>query len=223
MRGLLTWSTCVVLALAACGGKQKSDRDDPAPAGNGGGVGSDAGSTGGSSGAGGTGNTGGVCLGGSSSSGVPGETGCYADTPQGWQRVPCNCELLLDNESTSALEVRLTLAVTPGDTPPSLTGSPEIAVEFADPDSAFFAVWSPQPENGSAFSITRAGDVTRVRLGVTKVVLAPALLTGCQSRVGNATVDGTFSETLHMEASLTDESGAARATTEGSCFNPLPP
>ena len=152
----------------------------------------------------------------------PTGVGCYVGKNGSWLRVPCNCELPLDNTTHSALQVRLTLSVSSANVTPVLDGSPDIEATFDDPDESWYNAWTAQAAGGSLFNVTKDGGATTVRLGASSVELAPVSLPACESRMGLAKVAGTFSAQLSLKADLSDVSGAVLATTDGSCANPLP-
>ena len=134
---------------------------------------------------------------------LPNTPGCYTKTDAGWIQQPCNCEMPLDNITHAAVDVRIALTVDPASVTPSLTGAPAMQVTFEDPDGSWFAVWSAQPNAGTAFAVTTAGGSTTVRLGAARVDLAAVPLSACLSRMGMGDVGRTSNVILDMEASFT--------------------
>lgn len=217
------WAVAVLaLATGGCGGGHA------APDGGDVGLGGEGGATG--SGGGGSGGSGGATGGGGAcghvppppSPTLPSTPGCYTKTAAGWVQQPCNCEMPLDNITHSTVDVRIALTVDPATVTPSLTGSPAMQVTFEDPDASWFAVWSAQPNAGTAFAVTTAGGSTTVRLGAARVDLAAVQLSACLSRMGMGDVGRTSNVILDMVASFTS-GGTVVGTAAGACQYFTPP
>jgi hypothetical protein len=95
-------------------------------------------------------------------------------------------------------------------------------VSFEDLDASWFAVWSAQPNAGTAFAVTTAGGSTTVRLGAARIDLASVSLAACQSRMGMGDVGRTSNIILDMEASFTG-GGTVVGTAAGACQYFTPP
>jgi hypothetical protein len=131
------------------------------------------------------------------------------------------CVFQLTNGTSSNGNVQITLTVTPNsNTPPSLTGSPDVEVTFDDVDSSWFNVWNSQAGNGTTFAVTHSNGTnsTTVRLGAFSVVLNPAPLMASQSRNATGNINPTSGTlTLQLGATLTDSGGQVLANNGGSC------
>ncbi len=131
------------------------------------------------------------------------------------------CVFPLTNGTTSDGNVQITLTVTPNsNTPPSLTGFPDVEMTFDDADSSWFNVWNVQVGNGTAFSVTHNNGTnsTTVRLGAFSVALNQVPLKAGQSRNATGNINPTSGTlTLQLGATLTDLSGRVLVTNGGSC------
>jgi hypothetical protein len=132
------------------------------------------------------------------------------------------CVFQLTNGTLSNGNVGITLTVTPNsNTPPSLTGSPDVEVTFDDADSSWFNVWNGQAGNGTTFSVTHNNGTnsTTVRLGTFSVALNPMPLAAGQSRNATGNINPTSGTlTLQLGAILTDSGGLVLANNGGSCI-----
>ena len=131
------------------------------------------------------------------------------------------CVFPLTNGTTSPGNVQITLTVTPtSDTPPSLTGFPDVEMAFDDPGSSWFNVWSTQAGNGTTFVVTHDSGTnsTTVRLGTFSVALNPVPLAAGASRNATGNINPTVGTlTLQLGATLTDLNGNVLVTNCGSC------
>jgi len=131
------------------------------------------------------------------------------------------CAYPLTNGTTTDGNVQITLSVTPNTGPsPSLTSSPEVAVDFDDADSSWFNVWKNQAGNGTTFSVTHSSayNKTTVTLGTFSVTLNPVPLAASQTRNATGIIDPeSGSLTLQIGATLTDAMGNVLVTNGGSC------
>jgi hypothetical protein len=131
------------------------------------------------------------------------------------------CVFPLTNATSSNGNVQITLTMTPNsNTPPSLTGFPDIEMTFDDADSSWFNVWNSQAGNGTAFTVTHNNGTnsTTVRLGAFSVALNEVPLNAGQSRNATGNINpssGTL--TLQLGATLTDASGHVLVNNGGSC------
>ncbi len=131
------------------------------------------------------------------------------------------CVFPLTNGTSSDGNVQITLTVTPtSNTPPSLTGFPDVEMTFDDADSSWFNVWNGQTGNGSTFAVTHNNSTnsTTVRLGAFSVALNQVLLKASQTRNATGNINPTSGTlTLQLGATLTDLSGHVLVTNGGSC------
>jgi hypothetical protein len=183
-------------------------------------AGSVSGGGGGPSGTGGASGGGGMCNAPPPPSPtLPNQPGCYENPGSGWIAVPCSCDLWLVNTRFDAITATIELTMKPPDVP-TLTGPVGAEVAFDDPEASWYATWSKQAGNGTAFVVTSAGGTTTVKMGTSGVTLAPVPIAACSTRKGVAQVNGSFSVALTLHADLAD--GAVFATKEASCSNPPP-
>ncbi len=139
------------------------------------------------------------------SSTQPTGPGCYEnDMGSGWYQVPCSCEMWLRNTTHAGLGATIELHATPTDPPPTLDGSFDAGLDVVDPDGSWFSVWAAQPGNGVTFRVTRDGDTTRVRLGVSDLTLRPVVVEACTTRKGQGRLVGPMSAQLAAHAVLDD-------------------
>jgi hypothetical protein len=143
----------------------------------------------------------------------PGEAGCYASDGGAWVRVPCNCELLLENIGRQDAEATITLSVPP--TTPMPVSSIVAALDFPDPEYEFFEIWTRQVGSATTIFVSWADGVTTVQLGVPSITLDPVPLRACESRPGSARYDGPVMTSLEMEAVVGEPEVGARI--EGEC------
>jgi hypothetical protein len=207
-------------ALGACGGESLHHSGAHGSSGTSGSSG-DSSASGGSSA--GTGGTSGLAMGGAcdkeplpSAGAPPSEVGCYgAENGTTWVRIPCNCELLLENTGREDAEATITLSVAPATSPP--LGSELAELDFPDPDYEFFDVWTRQVGSATTISVSWADGVTTVGLNVPSIALDPVPLRACESRPGTARYSGPLMTSLEMEAVVTGPESSARL--EGECQN----
>jgi hypothetical protein len=148
--------------------------------------------------------------------------GCYVGTVC-WQKVPCNCELSIENPAASVASVQFAFTVTPAMAAPSLSGDLEITVAFDDPDASWYAAWATQAEAGTTFAVTKAAGTTTVTLVAASVALPNVPLPASASReVWARVIGGPWSTSLDMDATLTNAEGAKLAHARGSCVEVLP-
>ena len=160
----------------------------------------------------------------------PSSIGCYFGTATcGWQKVACDGELDVNNPSAAVAKVQFVLTLLPSTEIPTLAGTPDIEIAFADPDGSWAATWSKQAGSGTAFTVKHdsaapAAGMTTVRLGVGRLVLAPVSLPAQQSRIVQASMNGApTSAQLSMEAVVTDATGRRLEYDTGTCHDePLP-
>ncbi len=103
-----------------------------------------------------------------------------------------NCAFPLTNATGSDGEVEIALRVVPPETSPSLspTGT-NISFAFDDSDSQWHDVWVAQPENGTAYSVSRTSDgKTTVRLGKASLTLHAVPLHDGESRTARGNLAG---------------------------------
>jgi hypothetical protein len=151
---------------------------------------------------------------------MPQEEGCYVNYGDGWVAVPCFCELWLENTTPGPATAGIELTVTPPEEVPTLTGTLNVEIAFDDPDASWYAIWTAQPGNGDAFTVTSEGGATTVRMGASGLSLGPVPLAACETRTAKAHVSGSYTATLSMHAVLDD--GTVFAATDGSCSD-IPP
>jgi len=152
---------------------------------------------------------------------LPDEPGCYEnDHGSGWVKVPCLCELWIENTTPGQAMARVELSVTPLDQAPAFDGTLDAEIAFDDPDASWYAIWAKQPGSGDAFTITNQGGKTTVQLAASSLTLGPVPLFACETRNAIAQVSGSYTETLSMRAILDD--GHVLATIDGKCFA-IPP
>jgi hypothetical protein len=153
--------------------------------------------------------------------GIPDQPGCYHGTSQGWEQVPCVCDVALSNSTHAVLSATLALTFTPDQPTPSLTDLPDVEIVFADGDETLYGVWSKQAELAGTFSVTAADGSTTVRLAASSVVLDPVAVAACQTVTGEASVSGTNTE-LRTHATFADAAGNVMLMSDGTCANPVP-
>jgi hypothetical protein len=134
-----------------------------------------------------------------------------------------NCAFPLTNATGSSGEVEITLSVAPAEAAPSLSALPNVSVTFDDDNAAWYNVWVAQPENGTAYAVTRNGNKTSVRLGKASVALRSVPLANGESRAARGNFDlvnGAPVLTLALQAALRNpSSGELLAPLNGgSCL-----
>jgi hypothetical protein len=107
------------------------------------------------------------------------------------------CDYPLTNATANADTVKLTLTATPPEQHPSLSQPPALTVSFDDPNSNWLNVWAAQPNNGTDFSLSRAGSKTVVRFGTNRVVLNAVPIAPGETRDSSSMLD------LPLDAPLT--------------------
>jgi hypothetical protein len=143
----------------------------------------------------------------------PGEIGCYAaDIGGTWVRIPCNCELLLENSGREDAVATITLGVSD---PSALTGS-VAELDIPDPEYEFFDIWTRQAGGATVFFVSWEDGVTTVQLGVSSVVTLDAVpLRACESRPGALRFDGPTTAALEVQAAIVGPELENRV--EGEC------
>ncbi len=136
--------------------------------------------------------------------------------------MPCGCELWLRSRAATPLQASIALVYTPAANPPSLTGAPDVELEFPDPDASWYAVWANQIGVGTRFTLTHDSDVTHVRLGVDQLTLDPVTLPACARLSATSTLSGPWGTLLDltMNATFTDSSGSPVFASMGECVQP---
>ncbi|MES1186597.1 MAG: calcium-binding EGF-like domain-containing protein [Myxococcales bacterium] len=134
-----------------------------------------------------------------------------------------NCAFPLTNATGSSGDAEITISVTPPETVPSLNTLPNMSVSFDDDNSAWYNVWVAQPENGKAYSVTRIGNKTSVRLGKASVTLRGVPLPNGESRTARGTFDlasGAPDLKLDLRVTLKNPSNGAVLAPQngGSCM-----
>jgi len=221
MRSVSTSAVLVLLAccISGCGGQASAS----------GGVATVGGATSSGSGMGGAGganaNGTSTCANGLSAPSATRPTlpGCYAYVSQGWVKVPCNCELPIDNTAPATARARFTFTVDPSSIAPTLDGPVDVEITFDDADRSWFNVWASQPDTGRTFGVTASNGSTTVRLGAYSVTLASVDEPSCQSRQGMARVSGDSSAKLVMAVELSDSVGNVLSSVDNSCVVLVPP
>jgi hypothetical protein len=168
----------------------------------------------------GTGGAAGMAMGGacdkepSTAGAPPSEPGCYAaEDGANWTRVPCNCELLLENTSRKDAEATITLSL-PSTTPTPIS-SKFAELDFQDPDYEYFDIWTRQVGSATTILVSWAVGVTTVGLGVPSITLDPVPLRACESRPGRARYGGPTMTSFEMDAVVAGPEVGARI--EGTC------
>jgi hypothetical protein len=133
-----------------------------------------------------------------------------------------NCAYPLTNASGTDGLVEIALHVTPAETAPSLTTTPDIEVSFDDGDSSWFNIWTAQSGNGTAYKVTRNGSQTVVRLGQSSITLQSVPLSNGSSRTALASLTlptGAPVTTLALQATLVNAATGAQLAPSngGSC------
>jgi hypothetical protein len=120
---------------------------------------------------------------------APGREGCYAFEEEGWVRIPCRCEVMLENVTFEPTSFILRFKAYDG--PVAYAPNGQIAVSFDDEDRRFFDLWAAQPENGTAYVVTHDGVRTELALEDETVLLPRALLEPCEARSAKVTLNGS--------------------------------
>lgn len=224
LRRSTTCAALVCVLVAACGARARNPGEDT-PAG--GGNSSGGGGAGVGSGAAGEPST--VCprpppptppvvVGG-----PPASFACASAKADGtWVEVPCACELWLRSPLASPVQSTISLEYLPTANPPSLSGSPDVELKFPDPDASWYGVWLNQTDYGTKFTLGHENGVTTMRLGASKISLAPVTLPACVQLTANSSVNGPWGTRLQlaMNAAMTDRNGDIVTTSTGACEQP---
>jgi hypothetical protein len=120
-----------------------------------------------------------------------------------------NCAFPLTNAAGADGQAEIALTVAPPETAPSLSALPDITVTFDDDDSAWHDIWAAQPENGTAYAVSRDGNKTVVRLGKPSVTLHAVPLANGTSRTARGVLGlqaGASLATLGLQVALRDPS-----------------
>jgi hypothetical protein len=211
-----------LLALTACAGRSTRNGGDTEPGGAGPGA---AGAAAGTSGTGGAsaGRTGeDACAPlGNDPTHAPARKGCYAFDDGGWVRIPCECELPIENPTERPVAVELALVTTLDGAP--LTFTPETSVEISvdDLDGRYLATWSSQPGHEDAFGVSRSDSQTHVTLRAARVMLGRVSLNPCEARYTQAKVLGPDSLTLSVTMNVVATDGVVLPWS-GDC-SPIDP
>ncbi|MEI9939460.1 MAG: hypothetical protein WDO69_19750 [Pseudomonadota bacterium] len=122
----------------------------------------------------------------------------------------------------SPVQASISLEYKPTTDPPSLSGLPDVELEFPDPDASWYDAWINQTDGGTSFTLSHYNGVTRMRLGTGKVSLAPVTLPACAQLTASSSVNGAWGTRLQlaMNAIMTDSSGEVVATSTGACEQP---
>jgi hypothetical protein len=137
-----------------------------------------------------------------------------------------SCAYPFTNASGSAGNLSLKLTVSPVEVKPSLATAPDVEISFTDADLAWFNVWNAQPNKGTDYTVSNAGGITKVRMGVNSFTLADVPLGVGATRTGTASItllDNNPTTTLSVQATLKDGSGNVLVQNGGSCTELPPP
>jgi hypothetical protein len=154
---------------------------------------------------------------------VPERSGCYAFDDGGWVRVPCRCEVVLENPTSDRASFVFRFLAYDGVAGYSPDG--QIVVSFADVDAKFFDLWQAQPENGNAYVVTRDGMRTEVALNDEAVLLPRVWLEPCEARAVRVRLSGTKSIWLRtvLERLMGDVSDGVWTSDCNALDEPPPP
>jgi hypothetical protein len=152
---------------------------------------------------------------------APGRKGCYAFDEGRWLKVPCECEIKLENPSDEAMDVELVFTAYTGGLALSFTESPSVDLVFDDLDGRYFATWEQHPENGSRFLVSRDGPRTHVALGAESVELPSVSLNVCEARYAQATVHGP--DSVKLLITVRTSTSTEVSTWSNNCTPLVPP
>jgi hypothetical protein len=126
-------------------------------------------------------------------------------------------------EAQACVAFRVLLAARRANSRRQLKQAHHVSVTFDDDNAAWYNVWVAQPENGTAYAVTRNGNKTSVRLGKASVALRSVPLANGELRAARGNFDlvnGAPVLTLALQAALRNpSSGELLAPLNGgSCL-----
>lgn len=213
----------VVGLVAACGSSTRDATDFDGVMGESGGTSGRAGAKPSASDAGDDASDGGLCnLPPPPASSLPQQPGCYENDGGGWLSVPCVCDLWLANTTLAPITAGIQFTVTPLEQASALTGALTVDVTFDDLDASWYATWSQQADNGSAFAVANEVGKTTVTMRQAAVTLAPVAIAACQTQKAVAHVSPGSNSAAKLTLHAVLGSGSAATTADSFCSNPPP-